>query len=222
MKIILALLLSLGCTLANASLLSYNFIGVFNDPARYSFTGNPGSEPLFLGLIKGGSLFSGSFTFDNQATPLYHEPAPLSYTLYPALAFRLDAGPALAVAVPAWGSPAVQVTDDAGFDPEWLYDELIASTSIQLDDSHSLSVNLRMSPADSRAFSGGRVPDGFNGFSNASLNFYLYHNDEMMYDYVGGAALVSLDGASVAVPEPASGLLLLAGLGALAVRRRRT
>lgn len=221
MKLVLALVLALASTVANASLLTYNFSGTFGTPQRVAFPGAVSSEPLFLDLIQAGSLFSGSFTFDNAAAPTSHEPAPASYTLYQALAFNLQAGAALAAAVPSWAAGDIQVTDDAGYDPEWLYDELIALTSVQLDANHSLSLALRMNPVDSQAFKDGRVPDGFNRFTDASINLYLFHNNEMVYDYVRGAVQVQLEGASAAIPEPATGFLMLAGLAGLASRRWR-
>lgn len=220
MKLVLALVLALASTAANASLLTYHFSGTFGTPQRVAFPDKVSSEPLFLDLIQAGSLFSGSFTFDNAAAPTSHEPAPLNFTLYQALAFNLQAGAALAAAVPSWAAGQIQVTDDGGYDPEWLYDELIALTSVQLDDHHALSLSLRMNPVDSQAFKDGRVPDGFNHFTDASIHLYLYHNNEMVYDYVGGAVQVQLEGASAAIPEPATSLLMLAGLGGLLMRRR--
>lgn len=37
------------------------------------------------------------------------------------------------------------------------------------------------------------MPDGFDGFNNASRSSYLYHYDEAMFDYMDGAFQLSLE-----------------------------
>jgi hypothetical protein len=91
----------------------------------------------------------------------------------------------------------------------------------RVDRHHTLSTVLRISPADNKAFNDFRVPVGYKDFSDASIHLYMYHYDHAMYDYVGGRIEVTLLDTG-AIPEPATGLLLLAGLGGMAARRRRT
>lgn len=124
--------------------------------------------------------------------------------------------------MPSWTPTSIQVTDDN--DPRESgnpVDELIASGRFGLDGQHNLSATLRMNPGSSSAFHDFRVPLGFNDFTGATLSFYLYHTEAFIYDHVSAQVNVTLDGAPAKVPEPATGLLLLAGLGGLAALRRR-
>ncbi len=221
MNIVLALVLTFAATLANASQLTYSFTGNFNEPFRSSFGSTPSAEPIFRDLIQAGGLFTGSFSFDNRAVPLYQETGDRDLALYQAQSVQLQAGSAFDAVATSWHNGEVQVSHSTSPDTQWHFDELIAMSGMVLDGEHTLSLILRMSPADSGAFKYGRVPDGYNRFVDATLHLYLYHYDQPMYDYVSAPLQVTLDGAGAAVPEPASGLLMLAGLGALAMRRRR-
>ncbi|WP_208278726.1 PEP-CTERM sorting domain-containing protein [Massilia oculi] len=221
MNIVLALVLTFAATLANASQLTYSFTGNFSEPSRFSFGSTPSAEPIFRDLIQAGGLFSGSFSFDNRAVPLYQETGNPGFAQYQAQSFQLQAGSAFDAAATSWSAGEVQVFHSTSADMQGNFDELIAMSGMYLDGEHTLSLILRMTPADSGAFKDGRVPDGYNRFVDATLSLYLYHYDEAMFDYVSAPLQVTLGSAGAAVPEPATGLLMLAGLGALAMRRRR-
>lgn len=214
MKILLALILSLSACIAQASIVTYSFSGVFSAPSRFAFM--PGSvEPVMQDLVSAGDRFSGRFTFDTTAAPMESDGNP--WALYPLLNFELQASDRFNAVAGSWSPEWVQVTDDR----DWDMDELIVASSLQLDPSHALQVVMRMSPTKSDAFDGFRVPDGFNDFASASLSLTLFHFDEFMRDDTWGAVEIVLDGAPSAVPEPATGMLLLAGLAGFVVRRRR-
>lgn len=220
MKIVLALLLGLASTLAQAKIVTYSFNGVFDAPTRRVIAGDPAHAPLFNGLLAAGDRFSGQFSFDTDAVAVSGPEDGFRWVLYPMLDFQLRASDALNAAVPAWEPVHIQVTDDhAPFDNP-PYDALHAGGSGRIDNQHVLSTSLFMMAADSSAFTDFRVPVGYSDFSSASINIYLFHYDHMMYDEVSGQMQVTQLEDS-AVPEPATGMLLLAGLGALATLRRR-
>jgi hypothetical protein len=214
MKLLLALILSLSATIAQASVVTYSFSGLFAAPSRSAFI--PGSvEPVMQDLVSAGDRFTGSFTFDTEAAPIEKDDNP--WALYSLLNFELQASERFNAIAGTWTPEWIQVTDDK----QWDMDELIVAANVQLDPSHALQVVMRMSPTRSDAFDGFRVPDGFNDFASASLSLTLFHFDEFMRDDTWSAVDIALDGAPTAVPEPATGMLLLAGLAGLTVRRRR-
>ncbi|MBQ5947151.1 VPLPA-CTERM sorting domain-containing protein [Massilia sp. ST3] len=222
MKLLPALALVLASASAQATVITYNFSGVFGAPVRASFGGATSPEPVFLDLVKAGEQFSGSFSFDTDAVATSYAGDPFRWATYATQEFKLQGSAALSAAVPSWGVGSIQVTDDN--DP-WMsgnpVDELIATAGAAPDGQHNLSFVLRMNPGSSNAFHDFRVPAGFNGFTDATLSFYLFHSEVFVYDIVNAQVKVSLDGAPAEVPEPATGLLLLAGLGGLAALRRR-
>lgn len=214
MKILLALLLSLSATIAQATVVTYSFSGTFTAPSRSAF-GPGNNEPVMWDLVSADDRFSGRFTFDTAAAPLESDGNP--WALYPLLSFELQASDRFNAIANAWVPQWIQVTDN----DRWGMDELIVTSSLQLDPLHSLQVVMRMSPTSNDAFDGYRVPDGFNDFSDSSLSMTLLHFDDYMRDSTRGSVEIGLDGAPAAVPEPATGLLLLAGLVGFGLQRRR-
>lgn len=217
MKILLALILSLSATVAQATVVTYSFGGVFTAPTRSSI-GDASDEPLFRDLIGAGDRFTGRFTFDTAALPTAIDPD--HGASYPLLGFELQ-GPERfqAVATP-WIISDINVTDDK----YWDYDQLSVVASMQLDSLHSLVAVLHMNPRNSAAFDGGRVPDGFDDFVYTTLFLTMYHFDGLKRDDTYGPAQIALGDqlpAPAPVPEPASAMLLLAGLAGLTALRRR-
>lgn len=93
---------------------------------------------------------------------------------------------------------------------------------MRLDDAHFMTAILRMTPSRNDAFQGGRVPDSFDDVNDANLFLTIFHEREFVRDEANGPARVALgDTLPAEVPEPATGLLFLAGLAGLASRRRR-
>ena len=147
MKLLPVLALVLASASAQATVVTYNFSGVFGTPTRASFGGATSPEPVFHDLVQAGEHFSGSFTFDTDTVAASHAPDPFRWAVYAAQDFKLRGSAALNAAVPSWGASTIQVTDDN--DP-WEsgnpVDELIASGRFGLDGRSRRDSNPR-SPA---------------------------------------------------------------------------
>ncbi|MDN4039461.1 PEP-CTERM sorting domain-containing protein [Massilia sp. YIM B02443] len=168
-----------------------------------------------LGLIQAGDRFSGRFTFDTTSAPDGYGLGP--WAIYPLLGFEMHVSERFDSVASAWQLHSISVTDDK----ERGYGELVVNAGLRLDPAHTLGVVLRIEASESTAFDGFRVPDGYDDFYGAGLFMSLYHYDHPMIDQVAASAQVALDRAPSAIPEPATGLLLLAGLAGLACLRRR-
>lgn len=215
MKIFLALLLSLCTAVAHASVVTYSFGGVFNAPKRTAIPGQTSDEPVFWNLVAEGERFAGSFTFDTNAEALEPDYEG-QYNIFPLLDFQLNASDRFNSALTSWELGGIGVDDN----PD--YSELIVSMFMRLDEAHFMTAILRMTPSRNDAFQGGRVPDGFDDVNDANLFLTIFHEREFVRDEANGPARVALgDTLPAEVPEPATGLLFLAGLGGLASRRRR-
>jgi len=214
MKILLALFLSFSTAMAQASVVTYSFSGVLSSPTRFDPVG-ANQEPVLWDLVAQGDRFSGRFTFDTSEPQQEFDTPPWGH--YSLLGFEFNGSERLNQALTTWSHDWVEVYD--GMD--WTDSELWITASTYLDSDHVLQARMRMTPSNGIAFSGSRVPDRFDDFALASINLTLYHMDEFVFDQASGSAQVMLEDR-VAVPEPATGLLLLAGMAGLCARRRRS
>jgi hypothetical protein len=232
MKITLALALSALSAVAHAEAVTYNFSGTF-DTAR--------NAEAFAGLIKQGDHFSGQFTFDTAATPVFEfSGRGPNYSFYETLGFKFKASDAFNNAVPAWTAPTeVFYTQVNGPNieigsyfmvggPPW---EPSPVTNLFSVDAAANSGGGRYNwllgvtaESSHTSFDDNRIPVGFNDIVNPSFSIQVYDNQTKQWGTFDGAVQIQYAGVSP-VPEPSSALMLLAGLagvgGAAALRRRR-
>ncbi|MGG7603194.1 PEP-CTERM sorting domain-containing protein [Massilia sp. BKSP1R2A-1] len=220
MKIIAALLLALSFGMAQAKVVTYAFTGKFGTPTRWAVSGDPNHAALFNGLLKEGDQFWGEFSFDNEAAPLEERNPQYAWMLYPSLTFKLTASTAFNTAASTWEAENIQITNDGWLTGETYYDRLIAAGRKDLDSQHVLSAHIDLY-ADDTAFNDFRVPRGFQDFTSANLDLSLFHYDHVAWDRVYGTTVEIKLLEISSVPEPATILLLLAGLGGLTLLRRR-
>lgn len=227
-KLSLALLLGLASAMANAAVVTYSFTGTFDNLTRTAPPpGRTIDDPLFLGLLQAGDTFSGTLTFDTAApssTGGIVEGPPFNTVGYPLLGFQLHASNAFDAALPLWEPSGFVVNDNQTWPDGVARDKIIAdghATAADLD--HFLGFRLSAYASASSDFSANRVPYGYNGFVDGEFSLYMHHNHASADDWATGRlqlALIDPD-PSLNVPEPGTGLLLLAGLAAFVPLRRR-